>query len=339
MSMPIKNSAYAKNELKRDHLLRLNHLKMHTLGYNMFSISSNHIVYIEPLYLYPKRYIPKPDILAIEQRKSKEYYHWIEVKGGFSKKMYNEALNNSEKILSVFEDIQEYIFSTYNLPLSQEPQSDYSLMVPAIDALNHKEYVKKLKDNGVSVISGDYDNGKVNIDIAKGSFWNRKFASEVKNQKGRFSEPIIFVPTYIYSILFGDVMIYFTSDYLKSSSVKEKIKNLRAKNGRDFANRILTEHLMLKYNYPFNLADIYAVAVINTLKKDGIFHTTKIKIKPSNHEKKKEYEMYILDRKLEDAFKEPHIDKENFLMDELSKRNITVSEVNHALKGSLGRYY
>ena len=49
--------------------------------------------------------------------------------------------------------------------------------------------------------------------------------------------------------------------------------------------------------------------------------------------------MYILDRKLEDAFKEPHIDKENFLMDELSKRNITVSEVNHALKGSLGRYY
>ena len=319
-----------KENLEKQHEIRMEHLKMHTMAFNMFrQQNSEYIVLIEPLYLYNLMNLHKPDLLAVEKRRDKLYFHWIEVKGGYSDKFLNEIPAKKKNLEKHFEnDILPYLIQEYpnisGLAENMEIYMDYSIFIRAIQMssiVNQSDIKNKLlKDMGISIFSGE--NGRVRILKGIGSFWTLEFMRNVEKMVG-LNEPVIFTPSYIFSILFTDVMMKFYPEALETENFGNLLKAYRERT----SYKILIDYLIKKNNYPERIAVIYSTVMLETFHRYGIFmHKCKrINIGPK---KMKKIKISTLIDSLVNGLKNEHIEKYSFIRDYLVDKEIPVIEIS-----------
>ena len=328
-------------DLREQHTIRIEHMKLQTLAFNIFrNVSLNnseYVAFIEPLYHLQRRYLHRPDILVLEKRRKKVYFHWIEVKSGESKKFWKEIPKNIESLnkyfqnnifshlVSIFPKISKMV-SIDDLNKNNIKQ-DYSVFIKAI-------YSDRIPtDADVAIFSGSFVDGKVRVltkDARKQVYWTAKFFRTVRRMRA-LNLPIIFTPSYIFSLLFTDAIKLFYTDIFEDAIYINILKTQKNPAEYNIAN-----YMVKYYNYPVNLANLYASVVISLLKEYKIFKIRKKRLKIDKN-KLKGVEYPILIKKLEKGLKNPHIQTDSLILDYLTENKIPVVEVNS--KKTLMNYF
>ena len=340
-------------DLKNYHKSQLDHLKMHTIGFNIFRKSENFIVLIEPLFILKTQGIPKPDLLAIEKRKNKKmlFFHWIEVKGNISDREYKDNLSRLKKIKEHFEsDIFLFLSNTYpkllglfkdikvKKDMSNYIYHDYTLLFPAIYLTDIKHNTKNLTiptfvvDSEKSMVRLIFNQKDTN------TYWTQKFAKKVEKMTG-LSEPVIFTPSYPYSLLMTDITYIFYENFQEDVNFKKMFKRMLNTERRSYFRDKVSEHLTMKYNYPKDLADAYSDITLQIFLKNGIINKKRKMVIKKSSSKREKTEILRIDKKVENILINEHIDKYSFFIDYLSSKGIQTTEIgNSDLRGTLNYY-